>query len=99
MSENTLNAALRRLGYSKEEATTHGWRATAKTLLLESGKWSRDIIDRWQSRGPNDALGSAYDRTEYWAERVAMAQWWSDYLDMLRKGADIVPIKTRGAGK
>jgi len=98
MSENTMNAALRRLGYSKEEATTHGWRATAKTLLLESGKWSRDIIDRWQSRGPNDALGGAYDRAEYWPERVAMAQWWSDYLDTLRKGADVVPFPDREAG-
>lgn len=84
MSENTLNAALRRLGYSSDEMTTHGFRATASTLLNESGKWSADAIERALSHGDNDKVRAAYHRGEHWAERVEMAQWWSDHLDALR---------------
>lgn len=99
MSENTLNAALRRLGYTSDEMTAHGFRATASTLLNESGKWSIDAIERALAHGHSDAVRGAYARGQHWDERVAMAQWWSDYLDMLRKGADVVPIRAKGAGK
>jgi len=85
ISENTLNAALRRLGYTKEEMTAHGFRATASTLLNESGKFSPDAIERALAHQDNDEIRRAYNRGAYWNERVEMAQWWADYLDMLRK--------------
>ncbi|HYD49937.1 MAG TPA: site-specific integrase [Terriglobales bacterium] len=89
MSENTLNAALRRLGYTSDEMTAHGFRATASTLLNESGKWSADAIERALSHGDNDKVRAAYHRGAHWAERVEMAQWWSDHLDMLRTSNDV----------
>lgn len=98
MSENTLNAALRRLGYSSDEMTAHGFRATASTLLNESGKWNPDAIERALAHGESDKVRAAYHRGTHWAERVAMAQWWADYLDQLRKGADIVPLPKRRGG-
>ncbi len=92
MSENTLNAALRRLGYSTEEMTSHGFRSTASTLLNESGKWSADAIERALAHGNSDAVRGAYHRGAHWAERVRMAQWWSDYLDVLREGGQVIPL-------
>jgi len=92
MSENTVNGALRRLGYSGEEMTAHGFRAMASTLLNESGKWSPDAIERALAHKDKDIVRAAYHRGAHWNERVEMAQWWADYLDQLRKGADIVPL-------
>lgn len=86
MSDNTLNAALRRMGYSSSEMTAHGFRAMASTLLNESGKWSYDAIERALAHGDNNRVRAAYHRGAHWDERVAMAQWWSDYLDELRAG-------------
>ena len=97
MSENTVNAGLRRLGYSGDEMTAHGFRAMASTLLNESGKWHPDAIERALAHGDEDRVRAAYHRGAHWKERVEMAQWWSDYLDQLRKGADIVVLKDRGA--
>lgn len=96
MSDNTINAGLRRLGYSTDEMTAHGFRAMASTLLNESGKWHPDAIERALAHGDSDRIRAAYHRGAHWKERVAMAQWWSDHLDQLRKGALVVPIK---AGK
>lgn len=93
MSENTVTAALRRLGFSGDEMTAHGFRAMASTLLNESLKWSPDAIERALAHGDTDKVRSAYHRGAHWAERVQMAQWWSDYLDTLRSGADIIPLK------
>ena len=90
MSENTLNAALRRLGYTSEEMTAHGFRAMASTLLNESGKWNPDAIERALAHADGDKVRAAYHRGVHWKERVEMAQWWSDYLDQLRKGADVL---------
>ena len=98
MSENTINAGLRRLGYSSTEMTAHGFRAMASTLLNESGKWHPDAIERALAHGDTDKVRAAYHRGAHWKERVEMAQWWSDYLDQLRKGADIVPFPDRAAG-
>lgn len=92
MSENTITAALRRLGYSGDEMTAHGFRAMASTLLNESGKWNPDAIERALSHKDKDAVRAAYHRGTHWAERVEMAQWWADYLDTLRKGAVILPL-------
>jgi integrase len=96
MSDNTINAGLRRLGYSTDEMTAHGFRAMASTLLNESGKWHPDAIERALAHGDSDRIRAAYHRGPHWKERVAMAQWWSDHLDQLRKGAEVVSIK---AGK
>jgi integrase len=97
MSENTLNAALRRLGYASDEMTAHGFRAMASTLLNESGKWSPDAIERALAHGDGDRVRAAYHRGAHWKERVAMAQWWSDYLDALRSGADVVLFPGRAS--
>lgn len=84
MSENTINAGLRRLGYARDEMTAHGFRAMASTLLNESGKWHPDAIERALAHGDTDKVRAAYHRGAHWNERVKMAQWWSDYLDELR---------------
>jgi integrase len=84
MSENTINGALRRLGYSQEEMTGHGFRSSASTLLNESGIWSTDAIERALAHGDTNQIRAAYHRGAHWPERVRMAQWWSDHLDTLR---------------
>ena len=93
MSENTINAALRRLGYSGKEMTAHGFRAMASTLLNECGKWSPDAIERALAHKDRNAIRGIYHRGAHWQERVAMAQWWSDYLDQLRHGAEVVALR------
>lgn len=96
MSENTLNAALRRLGYTSDEMTSHGSRSTASTLLNESGKWSVDAIERALAHGDTDTVRAAYHRGAHWQERVLMAQWWSVYLDRLREGGKVIPLDRAG---
>ena len=95
MSENTVNAALRRLGYSNDEMTGHGFRAMASTLLNESGNWSPDAIERALAHKDKDAVRAAYHRGAHWQERVEMAQWWADHLDTLRTGATILKLPSR----
>jgi integrase len=92
MSENTINAALRRLGYSGREMTAHGFRSTASTLLNESGQWSADAIERALAHKDGNTIRGAYHRGAHWAERVEMAQWWSDHLDILKVGATVLPF-------
>jgi len=84
ISDGTLNAALRRLGYAKDEATGHGFRATASSLLNESGKWHSDAIERQLAHIEGNSVRAAYARGEHWEERVAMMQWWANHLDELR---------------
>lgn len=84
LSENTVNQVFRRLGYAVGEVTAHGLRTTASTLLNESGKWSADAIERSLAHADKDVVRGTYNRGAYWTERVAMHQWWSDYLDELR---------------
>ena len=83
-SDNALNAALRRMGFTKGEATAHGFRATASTILNESGKWSVDAIERQLAHKDADAVRRAYHRGDHWDERVQMMQWWADQLDAMR---------------
>lgn len=85
LSENTLNQAMRRMGYSKSQVTAHGFRATASTLLNESGLWNPDAIERALSHKEGNAVRAAYHRGLHWKERVEMAQWWSDKLYELRE--------------
>lgn len=92
MSENTINAALRRLGYSGQEMTAHGFRAMASTLLNESGKWSSDAIERALAHKDGNSIRGIYHRGKHWAERVEMAQWWSDHLDTLKSGGTVLPF-------
>ena len=90
LSENTINQAFRRMGYAAGEVTAHGLRTTASTLLNESGKWSPDAIERSLAHADANSVRAIYNRGRYWDERVAMHQWWSDQLDMLRDGATIL---------
>jgi len=91
MSENTVNAALRRLGYSKDEMTGHGFRSMASTHLNEHG-WHRDAIERQLAHAERDDVRAAYNFAEHLPERRRMMQAWGDYLDTLRKGAQISSI-------
>lgn len=91
-SENTLLAALLRLGYDRKEISAHGFRSTASTLLNESGKWHPDAIERQLAHVHKDAVRGVYDRAEHWSERVRMMQWWADHLDELRKSKRAVPL-------
>lgn len=84
MSENTINAALRRLGYQSDEMTAHGFRATASTLLNESNLWNPDAIERALAHKDTNKIRAAYHRGGHWEERVKMAQWWSDKLDLIK---------------
>lgn len=77
LSENTLNAALRRLGYAQSEMTSHGFRATASTLLNECGKWLPDAIEAELGHVGADEVRRAYHRAMYWDERKKMAAWWA----------------------
>ena len=92
MSENTVNAALRRLGYSKDEMTGHGFRSIASTQLNERG-WNRDAIERQLAHAERDDVRAAYNFAEHLPERRRMMQAWADYLDGLRSGAKATPIK------
>lgn len=96
MSENTLNAALRGMGYGQDQMTSHGFRSTASTLLNESCKWSSDAIERALAHKDSNKIRGTYHRGTHWDERVKMAQWWSDYLDMLRDGGKVIALR-RGA--
>jgi integrase len=80
ISENTLNAALRRLGDSKDEATAHGFRTTASTLLNELGKWNPDAIERQLALVENNDVRRAYIRGEHWDEGVKMMDWWAGHV-------------------
>lgn len=84
MSENAINGALRRMGFSSDMMTAHGFRSTASSLLNESGKWSPDAIERALSHADQNQIRATYHRGAHWQERVAMATWWSDYIDELK---------------
>ncbi|MFH0785845.1 MAG: site-specific integrase [Pseudomonadota bacterium] len=94
MSENTVNAALRRLGYSIEEMTGHGFRAMASTSLHEKG-WSSDVIERQLAHAERNSVKAAYNHAEYLPERRRIMQAWANYLDVdgLRAGGKIIPIR------
>jgi integrase len=92
MSENTINAALRRLGYDKDTQTGHGFRASARTMLDEVLGCRVDLIEHQLAHAVKDPLGRAYNRTAHLSERVKMMQAWADYCDALKAGADVIPI-------
>jgi integrase len=97
ISENTLNAALRRLGYGSEEMSTHGFRAMAATRLNEMGRWNPDAIERQLAHQEANAVRRAYtDKAVFWPERVLMMQAWADYLDELRDVRKVLPLTKPG---
>lgn len=93
MSENAVNQGLRKLGYTTDQMTAHGFRAMAATLLNEMGEWNPDAIERQLAHVDTNQVRRAYARGEYWDERVEMMQRWSDYLDQLRDGGKILRPK------
>jgi integrase len=91
MSNNTVNAALRRMGVTKEEMTGHGFRAMARTVLDEVLGYRVDIVEHQLAHKVRDPLGRAYNRTSHLPERRIMMQQWGDYLDSLRQGNEFAP--------
>ena len=94
MSEAAVNAALRRMGYdTKTEITGHGFRAMARTILAEELHQKPEVIEHQLAHKVPDSLGTAYNRTKFIKERTAMMQLWADYLDKLKAGAEVIPIR------
>ncbi|MBD3666179.1 tyrosine-type recombinase/integrase [Sulfitobacter aestuariivivens] len=85
ISENTLNQALRRMGYNRDEMTAHGFRASFSTLANEAGQWQSDAIERALGHVEGNDVRRAYARGEHWEERVELSQWWADELDSYRE--------------
>lgn len=87
MSENTITGALRRLGFSKEEMTAHGFRSAASSMLNESGLWNADAIERQLAHVDADSVRRAYARADFWDEGVRMMQWWADHCREMRNNS------------
>ena len=98
MSNNTVLAALRRMGYTKEEMSGHGFRAMASTVLHEQG-WPSDIIERQLAHAERNSIKAAYNHAQHLPERKKMMQAWADYLDTLRSSEKVVPLFRTVKGK
>ncbi len=94
ISENTLNVALRRLGYTKEEMTAHGFRTMASTLLHEMG-WRSEVIETQLAHRDRNKVRGVYNKAQYLGERRKMMQAWADYLDSLKEGAKVIPFERK----
>jgi integrase len=93
MSDNAILSALRRMGFAKEEMSGHGFRAMARTILDEELGVRPDFIEHQLAHAVRDPNGRAYNRTAHLAERRKMMQTWADYLDKLKAGAEVIPIR------
>ena len=93
MSNNAILAALRRMGYTKDEMTPHGFRAMARTIIDEVLQIRPDFIEAQLAHRVSDPLGRSYNRTQHLNERRKMMQTWADYLDGLKTGAKVLPFK------
>jgi integrase len=93
MSENTINAALRRLGFAQDEMTGHGFRSAASSMLNESGLWNADAIERQLAHVDNDSVRRAYARADFWDERVRMMAWWAERCEEMRRGGVVIPLR------
>jgi integrase len=91
ISSNTLNAALRRLGYAKDQLTAHGFRSLASTTLNELG-WPPDAIERQLAHAESNKVRASYDHSQHLAKRREMMQAWGDHLDRLRLDMKVVPL-------
>ena len=92
MSDNAILSALRRMGYTGDQMTGHGFRSMASTLLNEQG-WNRDAIERQLAHAERDEIRAAYNYAQHLPERRKMMQAWADHLDGLREGAEIIPFE------
>jgi len=81
LSENSMNSVLRRIGFTQDQHTAHGFRSTASTLLNESRQFRGEVIEMQLAHKDKDSIRAIYNRAQYWDERVPMMQWWADYLD------------------
>lgn len=100
ISDNTLNKAMRRMGYTSEQVTAHGFRATARTILDETLEQPPEVIEAQLAHSVKDANGRAYNRTQYLEKRRELMQTWADYLDVLKaqaRGENVTPIRQREA--
>ena len=97
MSENTVRTALRRMGYGNDDMTAHGFRAMARTMAAERLGVAPEVIEAQLAHAVTDALGRAYNRTQYLDQRRELMTKWADYLDRLRKGADVLPLRPAAA--
>ena len=97
MSENTINAALRSLGYASDQMTAHGFRATARTIMAEALNIDPNVIEAQLAHAVRDPLGRAYNRTTYLPQRKTMMQTWADYMDALAAGGNVIPFTTKAA--
>ena len=97
MSENTVNVALRRMGFDRETATAHGFRAMARTMAAERLGIEPQVIEAQLAHAVPDALGRAYNRTTFADQRRTLMVKWADYLDRLRDGAQVIPLSARAA--
>jgi len=95
MSENTVRSALRRMGYGNDDMTAHGFRAMARTMAAERLGIAPEVIEAQLAHAVPDALGRAYNRTQYLEQRTELMAKWADYLDQLRKGADVLKLERR----
>jgi hypothetical protein len=93
MSENTINAALRGMGYASDVHSAHGFRAMARTIMDEVLGERVDLIEHQLAHAVKDPNGRAYNRTAHLPARREMMQRWSDYLDKLRIGAEVIPLR------
>lgn len=85
------------MGFPADEVTAHGFRATARTMLAERLGVAEQIIEAQLAHTVKDSLGRAYNRTEFLSQRADMMQQWADYLDQLRWGCEVVPLRARAA--
>ena len=97
MSENTINSALRQMGFDNESHTAHGFRAMFRTIADEVLGERVDLIEHQLAHNVKDPLGRAYNRTSHLPARTAMMQRWADYLDKIRIGADVIQLPTKAA--
>jgi integrase len=97
ISENSVRTALISMGYTPDKHTWHGFRATARTMLAERLEVDPLIIEAQLAHAVKDANGRAYNRTTYLKQRTGMMQQWADYLDKLRKGADVIELHGKAA--
>ena len=98
MSNNTVNAALRRMGYAKDEMTGHGFRAMASTILHEQG-WPSDVIERQLAHSEGNSVKAAYNHAQHLPERRKMMQEWADYLDALKEDRKVISRKRANRGR
>ena len=98
MSDNTVRSALRRMGYGNDDMSAHGFRAMARTMAAERLGIAPEVIEAQLAHAVPDPLGRAYNRTQYLDQRRDLMTKWADYLDRLRRGGEVVPLRSAQAG-